>query len=100
MDFSASAPEVQMHLGALPHTAKEVRLSPKELVYASYNASDSGGPALRVWQVDGGALFSLSYANGMQFWLDQRGTEIWASWPETSSVNEAADRKSTRLNSS
>jgi hypothetical protein len=90
MDFSASTPEVQMHLGALPHTAKEVRLSPKELVYASYNASDSGEPALRVWQVDGGALFSLSYANGMQFWLDQRGTEIWASWPETSSVNEAA----------
>ena len=89
-DLSATAPEVYVHLGALPRIATEVRPSPEELAYASCNVSESGEPALRIWQVDGGALFRLSYASGMQFWLDRRGSEIWASWPETSSLNEAA----------
>ena len=89
-DLSATGHEVHVHLGALPPIATAVRRSPEELAYASCNVSESGEPALRIWRVDGGALFRLSYTSGMQFWLDRRGTEIWASWPETSSLNDAA----------
>jgi hypothetical protein len=89
-DLSATGHEVHVHLGALPPVATAVPRTPEELAYASSNVSESGEPALRVWRAAGGALFHLSYASGMQFWLDRRGTEIWASWPETSSLNDAA----------
>jgi hypothetical protein len=89
-DLAATGHEVHVHLGALPPVATAVPRTPEELAYASSNVSESGEPALRVWRAAGGALFRLSYASGMQFWLDRRGREIWASWPETSSLNDAA----------
>jgi hypothetical protein len=90
VDLPDGAPKLQVHLGALPRIATEVRPSSEALTYTSSYVSESGEPALRVWQVDGGAFFRLCYASGMQFWLDRRGSEIWASWPETSSLNDAA----------
>lgn len=89
-DLPTAAPKVHVHFGALPQIAAEVRPSAEVLTYASAYVNESGEPALRVWQVDGGAFFRLSYASGMQFWLDRRGSEIWASWPETSSLKDAA----------
>jgi hypothetical protein len=90
-DLSFTAPDVHLHLGALPRSvAMEVRKSPEQLAYASSYLSESGEPALRVWRVDGGAFFRLSYASGMQFWLDRLGTEIWGGWPKNSSLNDAA----------
>jgi hypothetical protein len=88
-DESAIAPEVRVHLGVLPQIATQALPGSECLTYRSSHVSESGEPALCVWQVDGGAFFRLSYASGMQFWLDRRGSEIWASWPETSSLNDA-----------
>jgi len=89
-EVSAAAPHVRLNLGVLPPIASEGRTGAEKLTYTSSYVGESGEPVLRVWQVDDGALFRLSYLSGMQFWLDRQGTEIWASWPETSSLNDAA----------
>jgi hypothetical protein len=32
----------------------------------------------------------LSYSNGMQFWLDQEGSNVWTSWPDSCSFEDVA----------
>jgi hypothetical protein len=50
----------------------------------------SGTAALQIFRNDERGLVHLVYFDGMQFWMDRNGTEIWASWPSTSSAEEAA----------
>jgi hypothetical protein len=45
---------------------------------------------LRIWQVAQGASLYLAYSDGMEFWLDRKGLSVWAQWPATSSLEDAA----------
>jgi hypothetical protein len=62
----------------------------QNLVYASSDADKSGAPAVRVWEVTNGNALQLVYFDGVQFWLDRAGTNIWAFWPDTSSLENVA----------
>ena len=81
-------PDVEIHLGY----SAEIRqaTSPESEVYKSSYTGPTGVPALRIWQNGEAGLFHLIYFDGMQFWLDRDGTELWVSWPSHSSVEEAA----------
>jgi len=83
--------DLELHLGSSPPQFTGASASPREsLVYTSAYAGRTGAPALRIWQSETGDLFRLEYFDGMQFWIDRRGTELWASWPEQLSIEEAA----------
>lgn len=60
-----------------------------ELLYTSPYLDECGDPALRVSRV-AHDLLHLSYSNGMQFWMDEKARELWAVWPEGSSLEDAA----------
>jgi hypothetical protein len=49
-----------------------------------------GAPALRIWRADPEGLLHLEYFDGMQFWMNQSGSELWALWPDRSSIEDAA----------
>ena len=51
---------------------------------------DSGEPILKIWNLAQGKFLRLAYPDGMQFWMDREGTKIWAVWPATSSLEDAA----------
>ncbi|MBZ5696728.1 MAG: serine/threonine protein kinase [Acidobacteriia bacterium] len=45
---------------------------------------------MRIWTIADGALLRLDYIDGMQFWLDREGKSVWAQWPDTLSIEDAA----------
>lgn len=51
---------------------------------------DANAPALRVWRLREGAYFRLLYSDGTEFLVDRRGTNVWARWPDASTVEDTA----------
>jgi hypothetical protein len=51
--------------------------------------SEAGEPLLRIWKTARG-LLRMDYFDGMQFWLDEAGGTIWAIWPDTLLLEDAA----------
>jgi hypothetical protein len=58
--------------------------------YTSPFLDSEGEPVLLIWKVSGGAFLRLAYRDGTQFWIDRAGTNIWAVWPEKSSLEDTA----------
>jgi hypothetical protein len=80
---SIGTPDIDIQFGAVPpwFHLKEVR---RELWY---EASSS----LTIWELPEKNSFQLRYADGTQFIVDIKGTEIWATWPiETLSLEDTA----------
>lgn len=70
-------------------TSGDGRATEELVVYTSPYLDECGEPALRVHRMAQG-LLRLAYSNGMQFWMDEQARELWAVWPEDSSLNDAA----------
>jgi len=84
------APDVEVHLGILPSTHSDKSTERGVLTFVSSDLDASGKPALRIWRVADGACLYLAYCDGMKFWLDRKGMSVWAMWPESSSLEDAA----------
>jgi hypothetical protein len=80
---------IDLHLGIPPASIKE---SPgtEEIWYKSPFLDSDGKPILLIWKVFGGAFLRLAFCDGTQFWIDRAGTNIWAVWPEQSSLEDTA----------
>jgi hypothetical protein len=83
-------PDVEVHLGISPPAHFEIPAERRVLTFVSAALDHSGEPALRIWQVADGACLYLAYCDGMEFWLDREGRSVWARWPATSSLEDAA----------
>lgn len=83
-------PDLELHLGCPHDISVETRPShPESVIYTSDYAGPTGTPALRILRGQDQGLFHLVYFDGMQFWMNRDGTQLWASWPSHSSVEEA-----------
>jgi len=91
LQASIDSPDVELSLGCSldPFPAAHSNHA-ESVVYTSAYTGPSGDPALRIFQEQKNGLFHLVYFDGMQFWMDRRGTQLWASWPSESSAEEAA----------
>jgi hypothetical protein len=83
------APDVEVQLGVSPSHA-QVWGEFGEPTFVSSELDATGEPAMRIWRVADGACLYLAYCDGMKFWLDRKGTCVWARWPATSSLEDAA----------
>ena len=86
---SAGPADVNLRLRVSPLVGGEIPSGPEILTYVSSYTNDSGEPALRIWRIAEDFL-RLDYFDGMQFWLDRNGSRIWAVWPDTLFVEDAA----------
>jgi hypothetical protein len=82
----ASAPDIQISFSAPPKRVAE--LDGTELWYAQ--GRDDGLDGLRVWRVGGSAYFRLSYGDGTDFFIDRAGTEVYATWRESSTLEDTS----------
>jgi hypothetical protein len=87
---SASSPAVIIHMDASPYTAGEIPSDPGTLTYTSAYTDETGQPALRIWKIADGDLLRLAYFDGAQFWMNRKGTELWAQWPNNLTIADAA----------
>lgn len=81
-------PDTQIWLdpGPLPSRIGDL---PADVWYVS-DGHEEPRPALRVWGLGGGAYFRLLYADGTEFLVDRRGCEVWATWPDSSTLEDTA----------
>ena len=81
--------QIDVHLGAgrAPHTAS---LFPSEPWYLSQILADNGQPLLTAWRSDRDDEYRLLYAEGTEFLLRQRGTQIWGNWQPAASLELTA----------
>jgi hypothetical protein len=87
---SAAGPVVGIHLNVSPLAAGIVSSDPEVLTYVSPHNDEAGIPLLKMWKIDGGNFSRLAYSDGTQFWLDRAGTEVWATWPGSSTIEDTA----------
>ena len=88
MRVSEGHPHVELYLGCCPEFLNAT--SSESVAYTSSYTGPTGTPALQIWRNGQTGLFHLVYFDGIEFWMDRHGTELWASWPSDSSVEEAA----------
>jgi hypothetical protein len=89
VDAPGAAADLRIQLGLLPCSETQIPRGFEELTYASPYADDAGNPALRIWKSPDGLYLRLEYFDGTQFWLERAGKEIWATWPEASTLEDA-----------
>jgi hypothetical protein len=86
----ANAPDIELHLGSAPHAAGTNPNLSESLIYVSSYTDPTGAPALRIWRAGPEGLLRLAYFDGVQFWMNQSGSELWALWSAQSSIEDAA----------
>ena len=79
---------VTVSLGFIPPMLRDVAGFPEEIWYTNSNTDDCGQPILRVWKVANGSYFRLLYCDGTQFLVDQCGSHVWATWPESLTLED------------
>ena len=73
-----------------PHPAVENRPGEERLIYANAEAGQPSNAGLCIWRLAVKGLLRIAYPDGTQFWLDDRRETLWATWPETSSLEETS----------
>jgi hypothetical protein len=81
---------VEIRLQASPHDEVACPYLSEEFRYATEDKDSAGVSSLRIWKVNGGEFLRLEYFDGTKFWLDREGTRVWATWPETLTIDDAA----------
>ncbi len=87
---SATTPDIELRLGSSPRPIRTPLDLSESLIYTSSYTDSTGAPALRIWRTHPEGLLHLVYFDGMQFWMNQAGSELWAVWPAESSIEDAA----------
>lgn len=88
VEASNSEPAVNIHMNESPR--RESSLEPKTLIYTSEYTDPTGQPALRIWKTLDGQFLHLAYFDGTEFWMDRKGTELWAQWPDNLTIEDTA----------
>jgi hypothetical protein len=85
---TVSPTDTRIWLDAMP-VSPGVRERPDDLWYVSDGRHESP-PALQVWRLAGGAYFRLVYSDGTEFLVEREGSEVWATWPDSSTLEDTA----------
>jgi hypothetical protein len=87
---SQARTEIQVCFGASPYGASAAAAKAETLTFTSLDVGEDGEPALRIWSAEDGSFRRLCYYDGVQFWIDRTGENVWAHWPENSSLEDTA----------
>jgi hypothetical protein len=79
----AAPADIRIHLRALPLWLEG---APRTTVHRAA----SEGSALAVWALGGGRGLLLDYADGTRFVVDGAGTEVWADWTGSATLEDTA----------
>lgn len=82
--------DVQVWLGLMPPWLNEMADAPAQEWYISPYQDEHGEPILTVWELAEGAYFRLLYSDGIEFIVDVGGTQTWATWPDTATLEDTA----------
>jgi hypothetical protein len=78
--------DVELHLGIPLQSAGEILRGSEVLTYSSGETNAAGEPLLRIMTVALGEFIRLAYEDGTEFWLDRKREHVWATWPDSASL--------------
>jgi hypothetical protein len=76
--------DIDLHIGIPQQSKRENSSGSEKLTYASAETNVAGEPVLRI--LTRGEFIRLAYEDGTEFWLDRKQQNVWATWPDTSSL--------------
>jgi len=82
--------DVRISFGSLPAWLNDVTATQIETSYVAENKSECGEPALRVFRVLDGKYYRFYYADQTEFLIDRAGTEVWAHWSASLTLEDTA----------
>ena len=77
---------MELHLGIPLLFTGEILPGSEVLTYSSSETNAAGEPLLRIMTVALGEFTRLAYEDGTEFWLDRKREHVWATWPDTASL--------------
>jgi hypothetical protein len=83
-------PSVEIHLSLKPAGLDQASSLNEELWYATEDQDAMGTEALRIWKTSDRRFLRLEYFDGTRFWLDIKGTQIWATWPDNLTLEDTS----------
>lgn len=75
-------------MGLRPHSVGENGAREEKLIYTNADSGQPNSTGLCIWRDVEKRLLRLIYPDGTQFWVDHRRETVWATWPETLSLEE------------
>jgi len=87
---ASAEPDLKIWLKSEPPWLAECLAMRETLWYVSPEQEEGGKPALTVTKLAAGAYFRFVYADGSTFILDGSTTRLWATWPDSSSLQDTA----------
>jgi hypothetical protein len=87
---SSAVADVHTHWGTGPAKAAEWQEQSEPPFFTSNMKTSQGAPALRIWKICGGEILLVRYADGVDFWVDKKGENVWAKWSGDSTFEDAA----------
>ncbi len=77
--------DVRLYLGSAPALG-----GPAVPWYVSPHRDERGRPISTFWKLAGDEYLRVRFRDGTEFVVDRRGARIWATWPESSSLEGTA----------
>ena len=81
--------DVRITFNSLPAWLGEVSGTHVETSYVADYTDECGNPVLRVFRLLEGKYYRFCYADQTEFVIDSAGSEIWASWAEPLTIEDA-----------
>lgn len=81
--------DVTVQLGFMPRWFEDACSTKAHSWYVSAEHEAVGEPNLRVWKLAGGDFY-VRYPDGTEFVVDRLGTSVWATWPDTLTIEDTA----------
>jgi len=82
--------DLQIWLDLMPPWLNQVESLALQKLYVSDFKTEDGLPVLTLEELADGAYLQLTYYDRTQFIINQAGTEIWATWPDTLTLEDTA----------
>ncbi len=82
--------DLRLSLGSTPPGIDSIPADEWQLHFVSSRQQEDGGPTIRVCRLSQPAYFRLAYADGTVFFVDARGEAVWATWPQTATLEDTA----------
>jgi len=85
-----SAQDLRVWLKVMPRWFEDSPDTAQTVWHVSSYRNERGEPLLKIWKIRDGAYLRFLYDDGTQFILDRSGTEVWATWLEPMTLEDAA----------
>jgi hypothetical protein len=82
--------DLSISLGAVPAWVHELESSQSQPSYTAEYTDTAGHPLLQVFRLAGGKYHYFRYADNTEFLVDHTGSEIWADWPPSLTIEDTA----------